>query len=244
VLALHGASIVRRVAGFTDELRAVADPVWRAQHEHPFVRGLGDGTLDEDRFRHYVRQDYLYLIDYARLLALGTARAPRLEDMTRLAELARETLATEMELHRGFAARWGVSAAELERERPTPTTRAYVDFLLRTAALGDFAVLVAALLPCMWGYEEVALRLSDDGGDAGRYAEWIAMYAGEEFRALAGWCRELTDRVAAEAAGAARDRMAAAFVESSRHELAFWDASWRLEEPVAAAAPGAHRRAD
>ena len=219
--------------GFSEELRAAADALWEAQHAHPFVRGIGDGSLDRDRFRHYVRQDYLYLVDYARLLSLGAARAPRLDDMIRLAELAREILATEMELHRGFAAQWGVSPEELERERPTPTTRAYVDFLLRTAALGDFGELVAALLPCMWGYAEVGQRLAAAGapGEAG-YAEWIGMYAGEEFGALAAWCRELTDRVAAEAAGAARERMRLAFLESSRHELAFWDASWRLEEPV------------
>jgi thiaminase/transcriptional activator TenA len=66
------------------ELRAAAAEVWEAQHAHPFVRGIGAGTLDEERFRFYVRQDYLFLIDYGRLLALGAARAPRLVEMRRL----------------------------------------------------------------------------------------------------------------------------------------------------------------
>ena len=144
---------------FSDELREAAGPAWEAALEHPFVRGIGDGTLPEDRFRFYVRQDYLFLIDYGRLLALAAARAPRLEWMRRLAALALGVLETEMDLHREFAARWGVSAEELESERPAPATGAYCDFLLRTAALGDFAELAAALLPCMWSYAEIGARL-------------------------------------------------------------------------------------
>jgi thiaminase/transcriptional activator TenA len=67
---------------FSDQLRKAADPIWVAQHEHPFLRGIGEGTLEPSKFQHYVRQDYLFLIDYARLLALGCARAPRLDAMT------------------------------------------------------------------------------------------------------------------------------------------------------------------
>lgn len=122
---------------FTDELRQAAEPIWAAQHEHPFVRGIGEGTLDPDKFRHYVRQDYLFLIDYARLLALGCARAPRLEDAARFAELAQAVLGSELKLHRSYAAEWGISPAALEAERPTATTRAYCDFLVRTATLGS-----------------------------------------------------------------------------------------------------------
>lgn len=208
--------------------------MWAAQHAHPFVRGIGDGTLPVERFRHYVRQDYRYLVDYGRLLALGCARAPDLATMRRFAELTQAILVTEMDLHRSLAADWGVSEAQLASERPTATTRAYADFLLRTATLGDFGELVAALLPCMWGYAEVGERLAAAGAPAhDGYARWIATYADPEFQALAAWCRELTDRLGAGADAPARTRMHAAFAESSRHELAFWDASWRLE-PAAA----------
>ena len=122
---------------------------------HPFVRGIGDGTLPEERFRFYVRQDFLFLTDYGRLLALGAARAPRLEWMRRFASLAGSVLETEMDLHRQFAARWGITSEQLEAERTAPATDAYTHFLLRTASLGDFPELVAALLPCMWSYAEI-----------------------------------------------------------------------------------------
>src|SRR4051794_41328779 len=78
--------------------------------------------------------------------------------MRRFSALAQSVLETEMALHRQFAARWGVTAEQLEAERTAPATDAYCDFLLRTAALGDFAELVAALLPCMWSYAEIGGR--------------------------------------------------------------------------------------
>jgi thiaminase/transcriptional activator TenA len=103
---------------FSEQLRRAAAEVWEAQHEHPFVGGIADGRLDPDRFRFYICQDYLFLIDYGRLLALACARAPRLALMERFADLAQSTLRTEMELHRAYAAEWGISLAQLEAERP------------------------------------------------------------------------------------------------------------------------------
>ncbi len=214
---------------FSEELREAAAQIWEAQHEHPFVRGIGDGTLDPERFRFYIRQDYLFLIEYGRLLALACARAPRLALMQRFADLAQATLRTEMELHRAYAAEWGIAREQLEAEPIAPATRAYADFLLRTAALGDFGELVGALLPCMWGYSELGRRLAERGRPANElYARWIDMYAGEDFTKLASWCREVCDETAAGAGGEGHSRMREAFVESSRHELAFWDAAWQL----------------
>jgi thiaminase/transcriptional activator TenA len=215
---------------YSDQLRDSAASIWEAQHRHPFVVGIGDGTLDPARFRVWIRQDYLYLIEYARVLAVGAARAPDLETMGRFAELARVVLREEMELHRSYAAELGIAGAELEREEMLPATRAYTDFLVRTAAQGDFAELVAALLPCMWGYSELGLALARQPRppEAG-YARWIEMYASDEFAELAAWCRDLTDRLAEGVGAAGRERMRAAFVTSSRYELRFWEMAWSGE---------------
>lgn len=216
------------MSSFSLQLRDHAAEVWERQHDHPFVSGIGDGTLPEAAFRFYVRQDYLFLIDYGRLLALGAVRAPRLEWMRRFAGLSQAILETEMELHRAYASAWGIGPDELEAEEAAPATSGYTDFLLRTAALGDFAELAAALLPCMWGYAEIGTRLADRPRPAHRlYAEWIDMYAGEDFQQLAGWSRELVDAAAAEVGRPVHDRMRRAFAASSRHELAFWESAWQ-----------------
>lgn len=216
----------------SDHLRQLAEPHWRAQLEHPFVRGIGDGSLDPAKFGHWLRQDYVYLIDYGRVFALAAARSPDLATMREFSGLLHETLTTEMDLHRSYVSEFGISVEDLERECKTLTTRAYTDFLLRVASLGDYAELIGALLPCMWGYSWLgqsllAARLPSDD----RYARWIELYASPEFAELASWCRELLDRGCEGISSAALGRVEEAFIVSSAYELAFWDASWR-EEPA------------
>jgi thiaminase/transcriptional activator TenA len=216
---------------FTEAISEEADEVWAAILEHPMVRELGAGTLDEEPFRYWVRQDYVYLIDYSRLFALGAAKAPDLDRMGTFADLLESTVNVEMDLHRSYAAEFGIDEAELAATTPSPTTRAYTDFLVRTAALGTFGDLVAALLPCMWGFNETGRRLAADGiPDDERYAEWIETYAGEEFSELTDWCLDLMDDVAADASADERDRYRELFLTSARYEYRFWDAAWRREE--------------
>ena len=215
---------------FTRELEPVAEPIWDAILDHPMVERLGAGTLDEEPFRYWVRQDYVYLIDYARVFAHGATKAPDLHRMGTFADLLHSTLHTEMDLHREYAAEFGISEADLERTDLSPTTRAYTDFLVRVAATGTFGDLVAALLPCMWGFNETGRRLAERGSpDDERYAAWVEMYAGEEFAELTAWCKDLMDDVAADASEAERERYVELFRTSARYEYRFWDAAWRQE---------------
>ncbi|MFB6166525.1 MAG: thiaminase II [Haloarculaceae archaeon] len=215
---------------FTDDLRETVDPIWTAIFEHPMVEGIGDGTLDDGPFRYWVRQDYVYLLEYSRVLAYGAAAAPTAQRMRTFATLLQETLTEEMDLHRSFAAEFGIDEADLAATEPSPTTRAYADFLVRTAATGTFGDLVAALLPCLWGFNETGVGLAEDGKpDHEQYARWIETYSNEEFTELATWCRELLDDVAAEAGPTARERYRERFVTSSRYEYLFWEAAWNRE---------------
>lgn len=216
---------------FTSELRHRAADLWAAELAHPFVRGIGDGSLALDRFRYYVCQDYVFLIEYSRVLALAAARADDLETMGRWADLLHATLNVEMNLHRGYCARLGIPAAELEATTASPTTHAYTRHLLAVAWSGTLAELVAALLPCQWGYAEIGQALAARGvPEQPFYAEWIAMYANEEFAALARWARDLLDRLAEQASPAERARLTEIFLTSSRYEYLFWDAAHELQE--------------
>jgi thiaminase/transcriptional activator TenA len=216
---------------FTDDLRAEFDPMLEAVLDHPMVAQLGEGSLDEAPFRYWVRQDYVYLLEYSRVFAHGAATAPDLDRMSTFAELLHETLHTEMDLHRAYAAEFGIEEADLEATAPSPTTQAYTDFLVRTAGLGTFGDLVAALLPCMWGFNETGKRLAAAGRpDHDLYAEWVDTYAGEEFTELTDWCLDLMDEVAAGAPDRDRERYRDLFTTSMRYEYRFWDAAWRREE--------------
>jgi thiaminase/transcriptional activator TenA len=215
---------------FTDELYEATRGIWDAQVQHPFVQGISNGTLDPAVFERWVRQDYLYLVEFSRVFAWAAARGDRLESMSWYAAALHLTLNTEMALHREYAARFGITAEELEAEQMWPTTRAYTDFLVRTAADGDLADLVAALLPCAWGYVHIAGRLAASERPADqRYADWIEQYASAEFREAAGWLRSEMDRLADGVSAEKRARLTDLFVLSSRYEWQFWEMCWRGE---------------
>ena len=227
---------------FAEDLFSHARPIWDAQLAHPFVTGMGDGSLPVARFKHWVAQDYLYLKDYARLFAWAVAKADRLESMGWFAAVLHLTLNTEMALHREYAQRCGVTAAELETESAWPTTRAYADFLIRTAADGDMADLVAALLPCAWGYVYIAQHLAQGTPPADqRYADWIAQYLSPDFVQAAEWLKAEMNRLAEGATPPKRQRLMEIFEVSSQYEWLFWEMCWKGEAWPIPSSVGAQR---
>ncbi len=104
--------------------------------EHPFVKGIGEGNVDEEKFKHYMKQDYIYLIEYSRVFAIGAAKAHNLKTMTMFANLLSGTMNYEMDLHREYAARFGISNEELEATEPSATVTAYTSYMLNKAQNG------------------------------------------------------------------------------------------------------------
>jgi thiaminase/transcriptional activator TenA len=114
------------------------------------VRRIGDGTLELERFKLWLRQDHVFLIEYARLLALAAARSQDLKALNCFATLLKETVETEMNLHRDYAADFHISPEGPDPESPAPTTQANTDLLLRVPTTDEFAELAAALSPSVW----------------------------------------------------------------------------------------------
>jgi thiaminase/transcriptional activator TenA len=216
---------------FTEYLRQQTADLRQQVLQHPFVTGIGDGGLPLEAFRFYMCQDYVFLVDYSRVLALAAAKAGDLETMGRFAELLHETLNTEMDLHRGFAAKFGISPGELESTQAAPGTRAYTQHLLATAYSGDLADIAAAILPCMWDYSDIGQNLAAQGAPSPQplYDEWIQIYAAPEFGALATWLRGLLDRLGSDAAPDRQVRLSRLFADSCRYEYLFWDMAYRQE---------------
>jgi len=214
----------------SDAFRQTAHAIWEANYAHPFVQGIGDGTLSEERYRFYLAQDYVYLIDFGRFFAVAAAKAPNLMPMERFAKLLDETLHFEMDLHRSLCAEFGISRQELERTRASPTCLAYTSYLLRVAYEGETATLLAALLPCSWGYGEIGLRLRAKGlPPAAHYTKWIETYASAEYQEVVEWLRTLFDETLSDLGAMQRIRLQDIFDASSRWEYLFWEMAWRME---------------
>lgn len=221
---------------FSERLYEKLQPIWRQNHNHPFVEGMGDGTLEKEKFRFYMIQDYLYLIDYAKLFAIGAMKATDVQTMGKFAALLDSTLNEEMSLHREYAKKFEISEKELEKAQPSPTTLAYTHYMLHVGQSGTLAELVAALLPCMWSYWEIGKELSEKPGANNEfYREWIEMYSSEEFGELATWCINLFDSLTEDKSEAELEKLEEIFLNTTRFEYMFWDmayseAMWPIHE--------------
>ena len=213
---------------FSDELLDEHETLWDAQLNHPFVVELAEGSLAEDAFRFWVEQDYRYLLDYARTFALAGVRARDEARMTRLLGIAHATLATELDLHREFAAGYGLSQADLEATAKAPTCVAYTNYLLRTAHEGSLAEISAAVYPCGQGYLDIADHMATLATEEHRYTPFIEKYTSDEFREVVAWMRAFVDECADRYPGE-RDAMRAAFERSARLEAAFWEMAYTEE---------------
>lgn len=194
---------------------------------HPMVRGIGAGSLTDETFRFYLEQDYQFLVRYVRVIAQAVAAAPDLPTATQLANLLHGTLAVEIdalvELYQSF----GGVAARLNEVAPAPGCQAYTDHLLASAAGGNLLVILAAILPCQWGYREIGRSLLAGGlPDDERFARWIQEYASDEYGVLVDWVIERFDALAVEVGRPARETAREVFALSTRYELGFWEMAW------------------
>ncbi|WP_059053881.1 thiaminase II [Paenibacillus senegalimassiliensis] len=213
---------------FTQRLMSKLEPVWKQNHNHPFVTGMGDGTLDAAKFRFFMIQDYLYLIEYAKLFALGAVKAKDVPTMSKFATLLESTLNTEMGLHREYCEKFGITTEDLEEAEHAPTTLAYSHYMLHVSANGTLADLVAALLPCMWSYWEIGKELNAIPGAAQHelYGEWISMYSSEEFGELTIWCMDLMNELTEGMREHELEHLENIFLNTTRFEYLFWDMAY------------------
>jgi thiaminase/transcriptional activator TenA len=213
---------------FSNTVRSHAADIWKRELAHPFVRGLGDGTLPLDRFRFYLEQDYLFLIEYCRVFALASAKGRDLETMGLFSGLLNDTLKVEMQLHRDYCKRLNIAEAALTRAVAAPITHGYTRHLLTTAYGGSIAEIVAAVLPCQLGYVEIATALAREGRGGGNslYSEWIHTYTSPEFVEGAERLVSLLDQLTEGLPPRETDPLLALFLTSSRYEYLFWEMSW------------------
>jgi thiaminase/transcriptional activator TenA len=204
---------------FADECRHAAEPIWAAIFAHPLLRQLAEGSLPIDSFRFFLVQDWHYLDVFARCVGLALGKAEETGMLARLS--ARVTAPVEKTLHRTLLGRLQVDPARIAGFPLAPTTRAYRNHLLATAALGTLGETAAALLPCPWTYHEIGRRLGPVSHPL--YAEWAAFYVGGGLAESVRAWTELVDLSAATAGPRERDAMREAFLTSSRYELAFWE---------------------
>ncbi|MFZ0075583.1 thiaminase II [Exiguobacterium undae] len=213
---------------FSEEIRQAAQQYWDSSFSHPFVTGIGDGTLPLAKFRHYVLQDAYYLKHFAKIQARAASKAQDFATIAELAEHATSTYAAELSLHQSFFEPLGISSEALAEFEPAPTAYAYVSHM-HHASEGTLGETIAAILPCYWLYYEVGQQLQSCTPDSPIYAQWIATYSSEWFERVVFEQVDRLNDLAERASAEERERMKQHFVKSCYYELMFWQMGWTEE---------------
>ena len=209
-----------------DRLKAACQDDWRAYTGHEFVRQLAAGTLAEASFRHYLGQDYLFLIHFARAYALAAYKTADLAEMRAAVASVDGILNTEMALHIEYCKGWGLDEAAMAALPEAKATMAYTRFVLESGMAGDSLDLYVALAPCVIGYGEIGAGLAADPAteiSGNPYTSWIEMHAGVEYQEVAAGAIAQLDRLADQRLTPARfDALARTFRQATQLEADFW----------------------
>lgn len=210
-----------------DDLKKSCQAEWQAYIQHSFVQQLGNGSLAPEAFQHYLKQDYLFLIQFARAFALAAYKSPTLSDLRQAKEGLQAILDVELDLHVNYCKEWGISEQALAELPEARATLAYTRYVLDTGNRGDLLDLHVALSPCMVGYGEIANWLNSRAetirGDSNPYDAWIAMYESEEFQeAMQAEICWLNERLA-DVSPARFKELTRIFSDATRLEIDFWE---------------------
>lgn len=214
---------------FTDILFKDVRELWEKYLEHPFVKEIGEGTLEKEKFKNYLVQDYLYLKEYAKVFAMGLVKAESLSDMNLYYGSIKGILEDETEVHTNYLKYFGIDQDKVFDNRKEMTTESYTSYMLGIGLKGDLKEIAMTILPCAWSYQFIGRSLYEkhkDTLDNNFYKPWIEEYSSVEFEEgsevwknhINDLCKDISEKEA--------ENLRDIFMKSSLYEMDFWDMAY------------------
>lgn len=216
----------------TDRLLESTKDIWESYNTHPFVLGIQNGTLDKEKFRYYIIQDFLYLKEYAKTFAIGVAKAKSLETANLFSKYI-AVMNGELNIHNGYMGKFNVTQDEINSIKPSLDNLSYTSYMLRIAYEDGEAEILGAILSCAYSYEVIAKKIVANNPASVNdsfYGDWIKGYASKDYSSgnilLLNTLNSLTEFYTE----AQISHLIDIFVACSRYESAFWQMSWEMKQ--------------
>ena len=205
-------------------------PIWRSCMETPFLRGMADGTLDEECFKGYIVDDSLYLREYSKVFAWGILHSSDMEEIRNYYTLLAFVNEAEDSTRRYYLKRYALRDEDIQKMPLRPENQAYVNYMLSMARDGEGAAeCMMAVLPCMLSYGWIfgeMLRTCPQVQN-GPYERFVSDYAGNRYDDC---CKEWSDFAEQACRDLLPERQAVCgkiFRTCSEHERHFWEMAAR-----------------
>ncbi|KAF8602822.1 heme oxygenase-like protein [Ceratobasidium sp. AG-I] len=184
--------------------------LWDRYVGHPFVMQVGTGTLSQEKFIFYLKQDYLFCKHDARANGLLAFKARTFPSMQSAAQMVIQ-VASDTQPHKDFFAEHNIPLADVERTQEEPELVAFTRYVFDIGLLKDDFMLGVALTPCVVGYGEIGMGLTRKGAfedqilgyqdkstrirlDGNPYRNWIEGLASNELVSIVRGCLEYIER--------------------------------------------------
>ncbi|RPA78069.1 hypothetical protein BJ508DRAFT_416700 [Ascobolus immersus RN42] len=236
-------------SGFVDYCLALpaVEKLWPKYIYHPFVRGIASGSLPIESFRHYLIQDYLFLVQSLRAVKMAGFKSRTLSEIKAFDVMAKGYY-DELELHTAYCRDYfGLTLQDLEGAKETMATTAYTRFVLDLAAGSTPFVMQCAMMPCIYGYGRCVAWIKQHAGGVFKipspegstsvevevyergnpYWAWVEKYSAPEYDTAVRECREELERMAVGVGRAEMEQGVAAFERAVEMEVGFWEEGLR-----------------
>lgn len=218
----------------TDLLYEEVKDIWEGYLEQPFVKELGEGTLREDSFRFYMVQDYRYLLQYAKVFALGILKAEDEALMRRFACMVHDTLDGEMDVHKIYMKRLGITNQEIASTKTALANQSYTSYMLDVAYKGDVLDVLVAVLSCAWSYQMIGEhhKKIPEALEHPLYGEWVAGYSSGEYIRSVEEIMDAVNELGVDISSQKENYLKEVFVNCCRYERDFWEMAYHMDMGV------------
>ena len=216
---------------FTDYLYESSKEIWDKYLEHPFLVELGEGTLDKEKFRKYLIQDYLYLIEYAKVYAMACVKSRNMRELKKFHNGVAGSIETETANHIMYLKDFGENIEDMEfKYKLNMANESYTSYMKAISVTGTIEEIIAGVLPCTWSYNYIGLKLKEkykNNLEGNFYKSWIETYASDEYVAFKNEWLDFTNELCTNLPDETKEKLKDIFVRASKYELEFWDMAYR-----------------
>lgn len=209
----------------SEKLYERAVPLWDKESENEFVAAMAEGTLEEEKYRAYMLQDYFYLIDYIDILEWMHGQAEDNEVAEFLKKAANSTRYEKNTVHIPNMKKLGITDEEISSGTKAPDSAEYLSYMMSKAREG-LIYGITALLQCSWSYAYIAKKVSERYKDklkTSPYAEWFSAYTSEEYQEANQRWIDIVDRTAADITPDVEEKLCVIFEKCAHYETRFWN---------------------
>ena len=167
------------------KLKSSCNKEWSEYTDHKFLSDLVSNKLPDKNFKKYLIQDYIFLQQFLKILALSVYKSNSFEEINRSVNFIKG-IDHEIKLHVSYCKKWKITLRSLRNIKVESANRAYTDHVLSVGKNGNNLDIFSSLSPCIIGYGEIGFKLSKiKNWKKSKYSSWIEMYSSKEYQKVA-----------------------------------------------------------